>query len=117
METLRTYIIAMRQILVAQDIAMTIGEFEPMANVIIAEDIADAMSRAVGSIVLAFVDGPSWLAHPLPEETMQGAVMVGDAPTLMQTAFWGCLDLPFTTDHVVALLDRRAAMQDRNLCS
>ena len=111
MEALRTYLIAVRQTLVAQDIAMTIGEFDPIANVIITENIADAMRRTEGSIVLVFIDAPSWLAHPLPEETMQRAVMVGDVPTAMQTGFWACLDSPFTTDHVVALLKRRAETQ------
>lgn len=117
MEALRSYIIVVRQILIAQDIAMTIGEFDPLANVIIAEEVTDAMIRAAGSIVLVFVDRSSWLAYPMPEETMRGAVMVGDAPILAQPAFWGYLDLPFTTDHVVALLERRAAMQGQNFCS
>ena len=101
----RIYLVVSRQILVSQDIATTISDFDPGARVILAADMADAANRAVGPVAMAFVDAALWSEHHRPEAlAATKIVLVGDEAAAPQPAPFSRLDLPFTTDHILALL-------------
>ncbi len=113
----RTYLVVLRQFLVAQDIALTIAEFDPDAHVIVAVDMAAAASQIKGDVYLAFVEMP--LGHAgagqLRLEAGNG-VLVGDGVLPPEMAGWAQLDLPFTTDQVLALLHRHRTKDGTCCC-
>jgi hypothetical protein len=105
----RTYLIVMQQVLVAQDIALTISDHDPGANVIIASTHAEAEAAlvTVADLVLAFVADAPWqfMASSLGQAIMARGgrvVLLGEAAEEAgPTAQWGVLDQPFTTDAVL----------------
>lgn len=106
------YLVVLRQILVSQDVAAIIADYDSNARVIVAADMTDALRQANGCVVMAFVDASLWANHHAQgvlAETM--VVLVGDGPVAHDDAHRCRLDLPFTTDHILTLLDRRQFAQ------
>ena len=107
-----TFLIVLKQVVVAQDIALTLSDLNPAAQVVVASSHSEALAAlaAVSSVALAIVnDGPqsfphSDLCHAI---TLRGGrvVLVGtEAEDAGEAAGWQVLHRPFTSDAVLALL-------------
>ena len=119
-----TYLIVLKQVLIAHDLADTIVEHDPGARVILAQTCADAMRQMEGvteNVVLAFLAvSPDHLAgNALVDAlTVRGArtVLMGeDAETRGETPAWWVLERPFTTETVLNLLRRVLTSQGTGL--
>lgn len=122
----QTYMVLLRQFLVAQDIAMTIAEFDPKARVIVAADMAEAMQQ-LGETPPASGFGLAFLDLPLVADkitTLPGrisCILVGEGsapehvPDHLNLA--GRLDTPFTTVQVLAVLQSFANRDETQNCS
>ena len=111
-ENERVYLVVLRQIIVSQDIAAIISDFDPGARVIFAADMTDAATRADGCVAMAFVDASLWseqLATGVFAKTM--IVLIGDSIVAGEIPNCCRLDLPFTTEHILALLERNTLAQ------
>ena len=105
----RTYLIVMQQVLIAQDLALTIADHDPRANVIVASTPAEAEAALapVAHVVIAFVaDAPSLFQESTLARTITArggrVVLLGDeAEDIGPTPQWGVLDQPFSTDAVL----------------
>lgn len=104
-----TYLIALRHVLVAQDIAMTVGEFDPTARVVVASSAAEAETRLSGidRIAVAFVgQGPeayraSSLSRAVAERGGRVVLMGEDAESLGEAQGFAVLARPFTTANIL----------------
>ena len=108
----RIYLVVCAQILVSQDIATTISDFDPGARVILAGDMASAVEQADGRISMAFVEPALWSEHHAQgvlSDTM--IVMLGANIVAPEIAHSCRLELPFTTEHIMALLARHPFAQ------
>lgn len=128
----QVYLVVLRQPLVAQDIALTIAEFDMAARVIVAPDMAQAMTQMgenqrEADVCLAFVDlalaaGLAADARPdLPEATpafpgQMRCILVGDGAAPPHLAMCGRLDTPFTTAQVLSVLQRFANRDGTRNC-
>lgn len=104
------YLVLLRQALVAEDISMTIADFEPGARVVRAihpEAVAPGQHFDVAFIGISPTnDENSVMAQTLAAQGTQ-VVLIGDDPLPVTVPAKGwSLPLPFTTDTVVALLTR-----------
>lgn len=107
-----TYLIVMREVLIAQDIAQTIADHDPGAQVIIALTVAEAIAalEPVTELVIAFIaDQPARFGQSVLSVaiTARGGrvVMLGeDAETTGPNRNWDVLYQPFTTDAVIERL-------------
>ena len=108
-----TYLIVLRHVLVAQDIAMTIGEFDPSARILTAASGAEALPllRGVEHIAMAFVGkGPegfraSPLAQAVAERGGRVVLMGEEAEAQGEAQGFAVLVRPFGTGDVLAHLD------------
>lgn len=108
-----TYLIVLRHVLVAQDIAMTIAEFDPAARIVTAASGAEAMSllAGVGRLAMAFVGaGPgAYRASPLAQAVRERGgrvVLMGDeAEEEGEAEGFAVLARPFGTGNILAHLD------------
>jgi hypothetical protein len=106
------YLVALRHVVVAQDIAQTVGEFDPDARVVVAASPAEAVQRieGIGRIALAFVgEGPrgfagSALAGALARRGASVVLMGGEAEAEGEAAGFAVLARPFGMGAVTALL-------------
>jgi len=107
-----TYVIVLREAVIAQDIALTIADFDPCAGVIVAHS-AEAAAVAlfdVGQVAVAFVsEAPSRFVHTAlaAEIARRGGrvVLMGEeAEDTGASAKWGVLALPFDTETVIRFL-------------
>ena len=126
------YLVVLRQLLVAQDIALTIAEFDATARVIVASDMAQAMAQIgkgqrEADVCLAFVDialAAGWAAdaHPdLAQATpvfpgQMRRILVGDGAAPPHLGICGRLDTPFTTAQVLSVLHRFAKCDGTQHC-
>lgn len=109
------YLVLVAEILVAQDIALTIGDFDPAAQVIIANTTAEAEKAvsAVSGLDMVFAtERPSqFVGSPLAAAIGRlGArvVLLGiEAEASGPTPFFDVLPQPFDTDAVLARLAQR----------
>lgn len=108
-----TYLIVLRHVLVAQDIALTIAEFDPGARVVTAASVAEAMSLlpSVERLVMAFVGrGPdAYRASPLAQAVKDRGgrvVLMGEeAEEEGEAQGFAVLARPFGTGNIMAHLD------------
>lgn len=106
------YLVALRHVVVAQDIAQTVAEFDPGARVIVVASAAEAMRAVeeVAQVALAFVGaGPrafegSPLAGALARRGASVVLMGGEAEAEGEAAGFAVLARPFSMGSVTALL-------------
>lgn len=111
----RSYLVLVPEMLVAQDIALTIADFDPAAEVICAKSQHEAQAALgrVGALTLAFVsDRPStFVQSPLASAIAERGgrvVMLGiEAENTGPTETFDVLHQPFDTDAVMAKLSAR----------
>lgn len=109
----RTYLIVMKEVLIAQDLALTIGDYDADASIIIARTLAEAEAAltTVDEVALAFVaNAPSQFVTSLLSRTIKErkgrVVLLGsEAEEVGPTRCWAVLNQPFSTDAVLKLLD------------
>ncbi len=107
------FLIVLRHVLVAQDIAMAIAEHDPGARVILARDAAEALPRLGGvtRLAVAFVgEDPSVfrgsaLDLALAERGGRVVLMGQDAEAAGEAAGFPVLARPFTTGDVLGHLE------------
>ena len=112
----RTYLVLVSEVVVAQDIALTIGDFDPGARVLVATSVeaAHRCLDGVGALAVAFVtERPSLFTDSVLAKAIAArrgrVVLLGlDAETSGPTPLYDVLAQPFDTDAVVASLARRA---------
>lgn len=110
-----TYLIVLRHVVVAQDIALTVAEFDPSARILVARNGEEAipMLDGVDHLPIAFLGkGPSeFRASPIAAElAARGArvVLMGEeAEARGEAEGFEVLVRPFTTDAILARLDPR----------
>ena len=108
-----TYLIVLRHVLVAQDIAMTIGEFDPGARILTAASGPEALPllEGVERIAMAFVgNGPeafraSLLAQAVAERGGRVVLMGEEAEAEGEAQGFAVLTRPFGTGNILAHLD------------
>jgi hypothetical protein len=109
-----TYLIVLRHVLVAQDIAMTIAEFDPGARILTSASGAEALPllRGVERIAMAFVGkGPQRASAPprwpRPWRNVVGRVVLmgEEAEAQGEAQGFAVLVRPFGTGDVLAHLD------------
>jgi hypothetical protein len=111
-----TYLIVLRHVLVAQDIAMTIAEFDPAAQVILTDSAAEAVERLSGvdRLAVAFVgQGPeAFRASPLSQTVARKGgrvVLMGEeAEAHGEAQGFAVLTRPFSTGSILVHLSARA---------
>ena len=111
----QNYLIVMREVVIAQDLALTITDSDPGAQVIIAATEAEAVAAlgSVQSLVLAFIaDRParfarSGLARAVAQRGGRVVLLGDEAEATGPTKAWDVLEQPFNTDAVLAKLARR----------
>ena len=104
-----TYLIVLRHVLVAQDIAMTIAEHDPAAQVIVAANGTEAVPKldGIGQVAVAFVGkGPddfrgSSLASALAERSGRVGLMGEEAEAQGEVQGFAVLTRPFTTGNIL----------------
>ena len=107
-----TYLVVMREVLIAQDLCLTICEFDPAARVILARDMNDALAKLgeTLSLAVAFVEERP---APFARSGLSGAiaqrggrvVLLGEqAEAHGPTSDWDVLHKPFATNHVLSIL-------------
>lgn len=107
-----TYLIVLRHVLVAEDIAMTVAEFDPAARVIAVASPAEALPHldGVGQVAMAFVgQGPSGFRdsdlHRALDRRGSRVVLLGEeAEAAGEAAGFPVLVRPFTTVDVLERL-------------
>jgi hypothetical protein len=107
-----TYLIVLRQVLVAQDIAMAIAEHDSGARVILVRDAAEALPRLaeVQRLALAFVGQDplsfrdSALGHAVAERGGRVVLMGQEAEAQGEAQGFAVLARPFSTSDVIKLL-------------
>ena len=110
-----TYVIVLRHVLVAQDIAMTIADYDPKARIVVAANGADALARLeeVGRIAVAFVGkGPrafqaSPLAQALAGRSGRVVLMGEEAEAEGEAQGFAVLARPFSTGNILVHLGSR----------
>lgn len=115
------YLVMMREVLIAQDLSLTITEFDPSARVITAADMDQALSliAPTTSLAIAFaeVQPAPFAAHALARaiaERRGRVVLLGEqAEAVGPTQDWDVLRKPFVTDHVLSLLLARGGASGR----
>ena len=108
-----TYLIVLRHVVVAQDIALTVAEFDPSARILVARSGEEAIPLldGVDRLPLAFLGkGPSeFRASPIAGELeARGArvVLMGEeAEAQGEAEGFEVLVRPFTTEAILARLD------------
>lgn len=108
-----TYLIVLRHVLVAQDIAMAVAEHQPSAAVILARDGTEALARlaGVGRLTVAFVgQGPvgyrsSALGRAVAERGGRVVLMGQEAEAAGEASGFAVLARPFTTSDVFQHLE------------
>lgn len=108
-----TYLIVLRHVLVAQDIAMAIAEHDSTARVILARDEAEALPRLaeVARLAMAFVGQDpvafrrSVLGRAVTERGGRIVLMGQEAESEGETQGFAVLARPFTTGDVLGLLE------------
>jgi hypothetical protein len=108
-----TYLIVLRHVLVAQDIAMTIGEFDSGARILTAASGAEALPllEGVERLAMAFVGrGPqafraSPLARAVTERGGRVVLMGEEAEAQGEAQGFSVLVRPFGTSDVLTHLD------------
>ena len=106
------YLIVLRHVVVAQDIAMTIAEFDPEARVVTAASGAEALPllEGVERIAMAFVGkGPeafraSLLARAVAERGGRVVLMGEEAEAEGEAQGFAVLVRPFSTGNILAQL-------------
>ena len=109
----RCYLIVMQQVLVAQDLALTISDYDASAIVKIAGTHAEAEAALlnIAQMELAFVaDAPSRFMQSSLAQSIRArggrVILLGEeAEEDGPTQHWGVLNQPFTTDAVLQHLD------------
>ncbi len=109
-----TYIIVMRDVLIAQDLSLTIGDHDPGARIEVASSLteAEAIVARLTQIVMAFiVEAPrkfrhSDLSRAIAERGGRVVLLGDDAEDGGPTPDWDVLYRPFSTDEVLARLTR-----------
>ncbi len=104
-----TYLVVLRHVLVAQDIAMTVAEFDPGAHIVTAAAAAEALPRldGLGRLAVAFVgQGPSEFQGSALAERIAGlggrVVLMGEEAELSGAeAGYRVLARPFTTGSIL----------------
>ncbi len=112
----RTYLVFIKETLIARDIAEIITDFDPDADVICAASLADAQSSLVDArtVEIAFVAGaPSaFLETPLHHSIVARGgrlVLLGlEAEAVGPTSIFDVLTQPFDTSAVMAKLRHHA---------
>lgn len=107
-----TYLIVLRHVVVAQDIALTIAEFDPAARVLVARNGDEALSllEGVERLPLAFLGkGPSEfrgspIAAALSRRGARVVLMGEEAEARGEAEGFAVLVRPFTTDAILACL-------------
>lgn len=107
-----TYLIVLRHVLVAQDIAMTVAEFDPAARVITAATGPEALPQIedVDRIAVAFVGkGPgafraSPLARAVAERGGRVVLMGEEAEAEGEAQGFRVLERPFSTGNIMTHL-------------
>ncbi len=110
--TTRAYLIVLKHVVVAQDIAMSIAEYDPGARVIVVASIHEAPAALadVQEITLAFVgEGPRSYAgselHQALEARNGRVVLIGeDAELEGEAQGWAVLYRPFSSDAMLEAL-------------
>jgi hypothetical protein len=109
----RTYLIVMKEVLIAQDLALTIADYDTNASIIIASTHAEAEAAlaTVNSLEMAFVaNAPSqfktsMLARTIRQRNGRVVLLGSEAEEVGPTQCWEVLNQPFSTDAVLKLLD------------
>ena len=107
-----TYLIVLRHILVAQDIAMTVSEFDPTARVVTVTSPAEAEERLkdIDAIALAFVgQGPdayasSSLSWAVARRGGRVILLGEEAEAQGEAHGFAVLSRPFTTANILSHL-------------
>ncbi len=107
-----TYLVVVPEVLIAQDLKLTITDYDAGAQVIQATTVADAEIALTGvkALAVAFLaDQPNNFANsPLARAIARRGgrvVLLGEgAKTTGPTDHWGVLQMPFSTAAVLALL-------------
>jgi len=110
-----TYLVVMREVLVAQDLCLTICDFDPAARVIIASGLEAAIAELanVPSLAVAFVEerhtpvAASDLAAAIARRGGRVVVLGEQAGAQAPARDWDILQKPFVTEQVLSLLSRR----------
>jgi hypothetical protein len=108
-----TYLIVLRHVLVAQDIAMAIAEHDREARLILARDAAEALPQlgGVGRLAMAFVGQDpldfreSALGHAVAERGGRVVLMGQEAEAEGEAQGFAVLARPFTTGDVLQFLE------------
>jgi hypothetical protein len=108
-----TYLVVLREIIVGQDIAMTIQDHNPDARVIIAATLAEAVAAVEGvdAVAVAFVHAPS--AEVARSPLAEAVAARGGRIVLMgheigrdpKATVLPVLAFPFVSSDILALLD------------
>ncbi len=107
----KLFVLVLHEDLVARDIELTIGDLYPGARVLVARSVNEAEATVPpGQIAAAFVQqDPDAIARTNLVRRVQAdqgrIVLVGYEPKTDQTIpGWSVLPLPFSQDHVTAVL-------------
>lgn len=106
------YLVVIREVIVANDIAQTIAHHEPGAHVIIAATHAQAVTALgpVATLAIAFISerpaqfAQSGLCTAIAARGGRVVLLGEDAEVTGPNADWSVLYQPFTTDAVIAKL-------------
>lgn len=115
-----TYLIVLRETLVARDLAMMIAEHDPNAEVIIAEslDVAAGALESVKCLSHAFVAANpekfagSTLFKAVMERNGRSILLGPEAEAVGPTQDWDVLQQPFFTDTALALIKKSQRTMD-----
>lgn len=108
------YLIVLRELVIAQDIAQTIGDVDPAARIIVTATPTEALAALadVDRLAVAFVSALPEQFDDLPLRqaiARRGgrAVLLGhEAETAGPSDKWDVLPQPFSTQTVIAILEK-----------
>lgn len=115
-----TYLIVLRQAVVAQDLALMIAEYDPAAQVIVAssQELGAAALDSVQCLSHAFVAANpdkfagSALAKAILARKGRSILLGSEAEAVGPTQDWDVLQQPFFSDAALALITKRQRALD-----
>lgn len=107
-----SYLVALDQVVISQDIAGAIGEHSPGARVLVARNASEALAmlEPVAQLSVAFLGMPprhyadSDLARAIAARRGKAVLISPEAEEAAPSTEWRVLELPFTTEAVHAML-------------
>jgi len=118
------YLIVLKQVLIARDLAETIAEHDPGARVVLAQTCAEALrllDAVPEKVVLSFLSvspeniSGSALVNALSARGSRTVLMGDDAENRGEAPGWWVLERPFTSEMVTNLLRRTLTPQGTGL--